>query len=171
MIRDIPSFIRYFDGVRRRTLTFARAIPPERIDWAPRPDEFTFGDLLRHLAAIEKISVQAVVAGRWGAYPGHGPELAPDLEAAIACLQAVHAEAMEQLAALPDEVLRQPRPDLTGQTLKAWRLLMAMLEHEIHHRSQIASYLADLGLEPPQIYGLHVEDVVELSARQAEAGR
>ena len=164
MIRDIHSFIRYFDGVRRRTLAFARAIPAERIDWAPRDDEFSFGDLLRHLAAIEKISVQAVVSGRWGAYPGHGPRLAPDLESAIAYLDATHAEAVELLAGLPDETLDQPRQALTGQPLKAWRLLMAMLEHEIHHRSQIASYLATLDVEPPQIYGLHVDDVVALSA-------
>jgi len=170
MIRDIPGFIRYFDGVRRRTLAFARAIPPERIDWAPRPGEFTFGDLLRHLAAIEKISIQAVAAGRWGVYPGHDPDLAPDLESAIAYLDAVHAEGVSLLSALPDEILDQPRTDLTGQPLKAWRLLMAMLEHEIHHRSQIASYLAGLGLEPPQIYGLHVDDVAALSARLDDAG-
>jgi uncharacterized damage-inducible protein DinB len=40
---------------------------------------------------------------------------------------------------------------------------MAMIEHEIHHRSQLAVYLSLLGVEPPQIYGLGVEDVIALA--------
>ena len=34
---------------------------------------------------------------------------------------------------------------------------MAMVEHEIHHRSQLAAYLAELGVQPPQLFGVMVE--------------
>ncbi len=47
--------------------------------------------------------------------------------------------------------------------IKAWRILLAMAEHEVHHRSQLAVYLALMGVEPPQIYGLKIEDIIELS--------
>jgi uncharacterized damage-inducible protein DinB len=40
---------------------------------------------------------------------------------------------------------------------------MAMVEHEIHHRSQIAMYLSLMGVPPPHIYGLGVEDVIALA--------
>ena len=80
MIESVESYIRYFDGIRRRTLACAQAIPADRIDWSPREDEFTYGDILRHIAAVEEITVCAVVGKRWKAYPGHAQDLAPELE-------------------------------------------------------------------------------------------
>jgi len=44
--------------------------------------------------------------------------------------------------------------------VKAWRFLMAMVEHEVHHRSQLDCYLSLAGVEPPQIYGWRMEDVM-----------
>jgi uncharacterized damage-inducible protein DinB len=42
-----------------------------------------------------------------------------------------------------------------------------MTEHEVHHRSQLASYLTWMGVEPPDIFGLGVEDVERLTAQAA----
>jgi uncharacterized damage-inducible protein DinB len=42
---------------------------------------------------------------------------------------------------------------------------MAMVEHEVHHRSQLDCYLAEAGVEPPQIYGWRMEDVMARVAR------
>jgi hypothetical protein len=44
---------------------------------------------------------------------------------------------------------------------------MAMCEHEVHHRSQLASYLTLIGIEAPDIFGLGVEDVTRLTAEAA----
>jgi uncharacterized damage-inducible protein DinB len=165
MIQNVESFIRYFTGIRRRTVTFAQAIPARQIDWSPKAGEFTCGDILRHLAAIETMTVQVVVAGDWPPYPGHDRSLAGRLEEVIAYVHSNHVQAMAQLATLPDPELLQPRPAIDGRPLKAWRLLMAMIEHEVHHRSQLASYLFLMGVEPPQIFGLDVQDVIDLSNR------
>ena len=170
MIQNVESFVKYFDGIRRRTLTFVRAIPADRIDWSPQAGEFTLGDLVRHIAAIEQITVYAVVHDRWKAYPGHGSSLAVDLEQVIAYLEATHAEAVGLLQTLPDGELQQPRTSLAKRPLKAWRLLMSIVEHEVHHRSQIASYLETLGQIPPQIFGLGVDDVASISANLAREG-
>ena len=51
--------------------------------------------------------------------------------------------------------------------MRAWRLLLAMTEHEVHHRSQLASYLTWMGVEAPDIFGLGVEDVERLTAQAA----
>jgi uncharacterized damage-inducible protein DinB len=57
---------------------------------------------------------------------------------------------------VPDARLAQRVQDLDGGTIRAWRFLMAMVEHEIHHRSQLDAWLALAGTEPPQIYGYTV---------------
>ena len=48
-ITDIETFLDYFERVRERTKRVAAVIPPEHLEWAPRPGAFSFGDLLRHL--------------------------------------------------------------------------------------------------------------------------
>lgn len=164
MIQDVNSFIKYFDSVRRRTIKFIQAIPDHQIDWAPRKDEFTCGDIVRHLAATELMFVKAVVVEDWE-YLGHDRSLASSLAETIEHLERCHIEATAFLHRLSNSDLSQPRPTLNGPPVKGWRLLMAMVEHEVHHRSQLAVYLTLMGVKPPHIYGLGVEDVVVLSAK------
>jgi uncharacterized damage-inducible protein DinB len=162
MIEQVAGFADYFASIRRRTRSFVRTIPADRLGWSPRAGEFTCGELVRHLAAAEQMFVGAVVEGRWR-YPGHTHDSTQTLDELIAELEVGHAVALERLRALDDAVLAQPRPTLNGPPARAWRLLMALVEHEIHHRSQLALYLALMGVEPPQIYGLGVEDVIALA--------
>jgi uncharacterized damage-inducible protein DinB len=167
MIQTVESYIQYFNGIRRRTLAFAQAIPADRVNWSPRENEFTSGDILRHLAAVEKITVYAVVNKKWRAYPGHAQDLACEMKEILGYLDATHTEAMISLRTLPDTELQEPRIALAGPPLKAWRLLMSIIEHEVHHRSQLASYLTTLAVTPPQIFGLEVDDVIATSTRLA----
>jgi uncharacterized damage-inducible protein DinB len=159
MIQSTSAFIHYFDGIRRRTLTFARIIPAGQLDWSPAAGEFTCADIVRHLTAAESLFVGAVVEGRWH-YRGHNRSPDDTLDSLLAGLEAGHVAAMALLGTLPDTALPEARPTLDGPPVKAWRLLMAMVEHEVHHRSQLAVYLALLGVTPPHIYGLGVEDVI-----------
>ena len=160
MIQDIARFIGYFESIRRRTMTFVQAIPSDRFEWRPAPGEFTCGELVRHIAAAEQMYVGLVLTGRWQ-YAGHADEASASAEATLAGLSAGHASAMERLRQLPDAELSQLRPALgDGPPIKVWRWLMAMVEHEVHHRSQLAMYLTLMGATPPQIYGMGVEDVI-----------
>jgi uncharacterized damage-inducible protein DinB len=171
MIATVPGFTDYFDGVRRRTRDFFAAIPAERIDWTPKPGEYSCGDIVRHVAAAEAMFVGAVVDGQWR-YPGHDRRLAPTLATALARLDAGHAEAGARLRGLEDGALDQTRPSLEpgARPVRAWRLLLAMVEHEVHHRSQLASYLTWMGFEAPDIFGLGVEDVERLTAHAGGRG-
>ncbi len=162
MIQNTNSFVEYFDSVRRRTMNFIRVIPADRFDWSPRENEFTCRDLVWHLAAAEKMFVGVVMEGQWR-YPGHDQTRASSLDEAIAYLEACHAESMTALRNLNDAELYQPRPSLKGPPVKTWRWLMAMVEHEIHHRSQLAVYLTLMGIKPPHLYGLGIEDIVALT--------
>jgi uncharacterized damage-inducible protein DinB len=159
MIEHVADFIRYFDSIRRLTLQFARTVPADRRDWAPLAGEFTCGDLIRHLTAAEEMFTGAVLTGRWR-YPGHTAAAGDTLEDLLARLESGHAATMARLGTLPDAALLAPCPTLDGPPTKTWRLLMALVEHEIHHRSQLAMYLTLMGVPPPHIYGLGVEDVI-----------
>lgn len=53
-IASAESFLAYLEKVRERTLRVARHIPPERLEWSYREGRFSFGDILRHLGAIER---------------------------------------------------------------------------------------------------------------------
>jgi len=164
MIRSTADFIRYFESIRRRTLNYARLVPPDRLGWSPGQGEFTCAHILRHILATERMFVRAALEGRWN-YEGHESEEEGGLDELLALFETVHAEVMRALAQLPDANLDAPRPGPKGdgQPVKAWRWLMAMAEHEIHHRSQLAVYLSMLGVQPPHIFGLGVEDLIALS--------
>jgi uncharacterized damage-inducible protein DinB len=100
---------------------------------------------------------------------GHERERGASLEQALAYLDACHATAGGLLAAADDDMLTAVVPPLEpgARPIKAWRLLMAMTEHEVHHRSQLASYLTWMGVEAPDVFGLGVEDVMRLTAEPA----
>ena len=164
MIGSVREFTEYFDGVRRRTVGFFRTIPPDMIDWAPTPGEYTCGDIVRHVATSESMFTGVLAAGVWR-YDGHDRALAPTLEQALALLDARHAAAVRALAQTDDAALAASRPSLESgaRPIRGWRVLMAMCEHEVHHRSQLASYLTLMGVDAPDIFGLGVEDVARLA--------
>jgi uncharacterized damage-inducible protein DinB len=159
MIYSTAKFIDYFASVRKRTLNYVRAIPADQLNWLPKDGEFTCADIVRHIASGEKMFVGVVTKGAWK-YEGHIGDQ-KSLDELIAHLHQSHRIAMDTLASLPDTKLSQPRPALEGGVqVKAWRWLMAMVEHEVHHRSQLAMYLFLMGITPPHIYGMGVEDLI-----------
>ena len=164
MIQSITDFIKYFESIRRRTLNYIRVVPADQLDWSPKEGEFTCADIIRHFAASEKMFVGVVVNGRWN-YEGHVSDQQQSLDELNALLESTHIEAMNTLEQLSNQDLNEPRygPKREGHPLKAWRWLMAMTEHEIHHRSQLAVYLSLMGVQPPHIFGLGVEDFIAVS--------
>jgi uncharacterized damage-inducible protein DinB len=164
MIRSTVDFIKYFESIRRRTLNYIRVVPADQLDWSPKEGEFTCADIIRHFAASERMFVGVVVNGRWN-YEGHASNQQQSLDKLVALLESVHVEAMNMLEQLSNDGLNTPRfgPKGEGHPLKAWRWLMAMTEHEIHHRSQLAVYLSLMDVQPPHIFGLGVEDLMAIS--------
>jgi uncharacterized damage-inducible protein DinB len=172
VIASMREFTEYFDGVRRRTVGFFGTIPADMIDWAPKDGEYTCGDIVRHVAASESMFTGVVADGAWR-YDGHARELGATLAETLALLDARHAAATQALAKAGDAALTQPRPALEpgGRPIRGWRVLMAMCEHEVHHRSQLASYLTLMGVDAPDIFGLGVEDVERLTSGAPAVGR
>lgn len=158
MVTSMDSFVRYFESVRQRTLRFIAQIPAEQIDFARHEGKYSLGDLIRHIASTETMFVTAALDGEWR-YPGHDRTLGATLTEAVAYLEEVHRGALARLGKTPDAALQAKRPTLDGHSVSAWRILMLMVEHEVHHRSQLSQGLVDLGLEAPQLFGKQMEEL------------
>jgi uncharacterized damage-inducible protein DinB len=64
---------------------------------------------------------------------------------------------------LTDEDLNKKGATPDGHPIAAWKLLRAMVEHEIHHRGQIYVYLGILGVRTPPLYALREHELRALS--------
>jgi uncharacterized damage-inducible protein DinB len=167
-ITRIEPFLEYFERVRERTRRVLVCIPPERLEWSHQPGAFTFGDLIRHLGAIERFMFAENALGRPSRYPGHGRELAEGHEAVLAFLDRMHRESLEIFRSLTPEDLDRRCETPGGARLHVWKWLRSMVEHEIHHRGQIYLMLGLLGIATPPLYGLTSEEVLERSLPAGE---
>lgn len=61
--------------------------------------------------------------------------------------------------------------DTPGSTLSGWRILMMLVEHEVHHRSQIDAYAGLQGWPVPDIFNRSAEDIAALRAEQLSRHR
>lgn len=157
---EAKDLVRYFDRVRERTMRVVGCIPPERVDWTYRQGKFTFGDLMRHLAAVERWMFAENVAGRPSIYPGHGRELAGGYDEIVDYMRRMHAESM---AIFHGVDLERKCVTPGGAELRAGQWIRSMIEHEAHHRGQLYLYLAMLDIPTPPLYGLTEEEVRERS--------
>ncbi len=162
-IRDVDSFLSYWERVRERTARVAALIPADRLEWTYRPGKYTLGDLVRHLAGIERSMYAENVQGRPSRYPGHGRELADGPEAVRAYFQRLHEESVAIFRSLAPEDLERKCVPPGGAPIATWKWLRAMVEHEIHHRGQMYVYLGMLGISTPPLYGLTEEEVRQRS--------
>ena len=158
-IRSVAQFLAYWDSVRARTTRVVACIPPDRLEWSFRPGTFTPGDLVRHLATIERYMYAETVAGRPSRYQGCGRELADGLPAVMAFFHRLDAEAKEIIGSLSDEDLTRKCETPAGVPITTWKWLRAMVEHEVHHRGQIYLMLNLLEVETPPLFGLTSEEV------------
>jgi len=164
-IREISSFLDYYEKVRQRTSRVVDLLPPEKLEWTYRPGKFTAGDLVRHIAAIERYLYAENVQGQPSRYPGHSRDLADGFEAVRRFFDRTHAESMEIFGRLTNEDLQRKCLTPAGSPITTWKWLRALVEHEIHHRGQLYLYLGMLGVPAPPLYGLSSEEVFARSER------
>ena len=162
-IRSADSFLKYYENVRERTMRVVRCTPPDKIEWTCREGGFTIGDLMRHLAAVERYVFAENVLAKPSRYAGCGRDLADGLDNVLAFMERLHRESVEIFGRLTDDGLNKKGLTPEGHPIAAWKLLRAMVEHEIHHRGQIYVYLGILGVATPPLYTLREHELRALS--------
>ncbi|EJF08679.1 DinB family protein [Pontibacter sp. BAB1700] len=167
-ISSIPSFLDYYGKIRQRTERVIACIPADQFDWTYREGKFTFADQIRHIAAIERYLYAETVQGRSAAYTGCGKALADDPEQVLAFFREKHQESLAIFSSLSDQGLQQKIQTPGGGQITCWKWLRALIEHEIHHRAHIYTYLGILGIPTPPIFGLTSEQVQEQSTQASK---
>lgn len=159
------EFLDYWEKVRQRTVKVIACVPPEKYDWRYAEGKFSFADIIRHLATIERYMYAENVQFKPSLYPGHGTEVANGAplvdgpENVMAFFHRLHRESMEIFGWLTPEDLQKKCVTPGGVSISVWKWLRAMVEHEVHHRAQIYVYLGMLGIPTPPLYGLTSEEV------------
>ena len=169
MITDIESYLRFFDSVRRRTERDVAALPPQAAAWRPPAASgeagWGIGQLVEHIGGSRLYFASAYRGEGWLFSPADVDRA--DQQTWLPWLQS----SAERFAALLREtpaawLTRRIEMIDTPGTLPGWRLLMMMLEHEVHHRSQIDTYAGLQGWNVPQIFERSFESVTALQAEQ-----
>ena len=170
MITDIASYLRFFDSVRRRTARDVAALPPAAAGWRPTAGSgeaaWNIGQIVSHIG-VSRLYFASAYRGEgwiWAA-----PDMDPADQATwLPWLEQSAERYAARLADTPDDWLtrRVDTIDTPGATLSGWRILMMMLEHEVHHRSQIDAYAGQAGWPVPDIFNRSAESINALQGVQ-----
>ena len=158
-IRTAAQFLEYWESFRSRTRRVVTCIPPDKLEWTWRPGAFSFGDLVRHLATIERYMYAENVSGRPSSYPGCGRDLADGYDAVLAYFDRLDAESRAIIGGLTEADLAGKCRTPAGIPMTTWKWLRSMVEHEAHHRGQIYLMLNMIDVATPPLYGLTSEEV------------
>jgi len=168
MFTSVETFLRYFDGVNRRALRDIAALPPEAEGWKPETGEgekaWSINTLVGHMCTSRLYFASAYLGNGWVT------PAPPDVRRRESWAPALEASAAEFRAKIeptpPDWLERRIQMIDTDGTLPGWRLLMMMMEHDIHHRSQIDTYAGINGWDVPDIYNRSAETIATLQDEQ-----
>ncbi len=171
VIADLQSFVRYFEGVHGRTARDVGSLPEEAESWRPPPSkdqEASWGvpQIVKHIAEARLFFAGAFLGEGWVWDQWPDPVERKDewlaaLEKSFGAFSARVSDVQaDRLGEKVDPIAKEGRP------LSAWRLLMMMVEHEVHHRSQLETYAGLNGWPVNQTFGRTNEWVV--SQREAE---
>ncbi len=173
MFRSMTAFLRYFDAVHRRAVRDIGMLPPKAEGWRPAAGEgenaWSINQIVGHMAGSRLYFASA--------YRGEGwvSPSPPDVSSRERWVPAIEhsAEALaSQLEGTPDEWLdRRIAMIDTDGTLSGWRVLAMMVEHDIHHRSQLDTYAGLNGWPVPDIFARSAEAIGDLQDQQRERYR
>jgi uncharacterized damage-inducible protein DinB len=146
-LADLREHLKRYRDVTLQTLEF---VPDDKLGWAPGEGLRTFAGQFMHVAQAEDFYSHGFFTGEYDfsrlkppAEPVTGDLLRQRLSDA-------HAFTDERLASLAagklDEVMEVPNVPVAW-TLRSW--LWYLVEHEIHHKAQLALYLRQVGITPP----------------------
>lgn len=162
MIHDISEYISFANQIRKRTLKYVGVVPDSLLDFSPVKGKFTIGDLMRHIGSAQLMFLRYLEKGEW-TFIDHDPSKGKTVNEIEAYLHDCHQKYTEGLLRLGNDLLSKRFPTLNGNELSASNILMSAVEHEIHHRGQLSTYLQLNHIQPPQLFGVRLEDIKRIS--------
>lgn len=162
-------FLPALEREHRTTRAVIEAVPTLKWDYRPDANSRTALELAWHIVAAEKRFLEGIANGGFDFNPIHRPESvqsSPEIgrwygemfQSVFARLQKLSAE---QLMTIVDfrGLLQMP----------AVFYCQFVLNHSIHHRGQLSTYLRPMGAKVPAIYGESYDSAEARKAAQAKS--
>lgn len=150
------DLVKYVTNVHARTYEAVQRLDDSHLHWRPAPGEFTAAELVMHIINTRLMNLEGIQQKRQR-YRGHA---VPAGAAAHDLERRLLRSGKKVIAGMAGADLEAIIPNLAGDAFPGWRRVIGgLIEHEVHHRSQLCSYLTGMGIEPPPLYGLHAEDL------------
>ena len=165
LITTIPALKNEHQTTRR----VIEAIPTENSDYRPDPACKTAIELAWHIVAAEKRFFSAVVAGAFDFTPLPRPENVRTGADIAALSDTIFAEGIQGVETLSDDQLTRIIDFRGVFQLPAISYVQFIMNHTIHHRGQLSTYLRPMGGKVPSIYGESYDAVQARMAREAKA--
>ncbi len=149
--RDL--FLKQKEVVRKQTRQLFPNIPRDKAAWVPVEGALPLGLMLRHIWHSESGVREVPLYNRWNYYERRIPEglfailgEVQNIDQEIETLERVHQETMDLVAKAREEIFEQEfRNDKFNFRRKGYVILLGIIQHEVHHRAQLLTYLRILG--------------------------
>ena len=137
-------FAKHWQVAKEFTLAVAEAMPADRYDFKPNPEQLTFGRLMTHIGAQNSDSCATAT------HTTPLPEPAVhDKTTALKYLVDTFDKCAKDLDAVPPELLDKEAYKFRDQPVLGYEALWYAFTHMAHHRGQAEVYLRVKGLKPP----------------------
>lgn len=151
----------------RTTRAVIEAIPQTNHDYRPDPYSKTATELAWHIAAAEHRFYSGIAAGAFDFSPNHRPESVQTGPQIAQWFGESFAKNAERLGKMSGEQLLK-NIDFRGLFQRpAVTFLNIALNHSVHHRGQLSTYLRAMGSRVPAIYGESYDSAAAKQAAQA----
>ncbi len=141
----------WFEEVKPPIMKALDKVPEDKLDWMPAKDMISLGNIFMHIAEASDWWITTIIDGKESTDYTPCPSFPRDK---IKTLLDEHWDRLENYFARCPEMTRKEIPhQWRGEThiITGRWIMMHLLEHDIHHRSQINHYLRIMGIEPPKI--------------------
>ncbi len=150
----------------RTTKKILEAVPAGKADYRPDPCSRTAIDLVRHIAAAEMRFLETTINAEFPATSALPDSVKTPAEVA-AWYSENFARNFEKLTQLKGDHLVKITDFRGIFKLPAVAFVQVGMNHSIHHRGQLSSYLRCMGAKVPSIYGESFDDAQARKAAQA----
>ena len=151
----------------RTTKKILEAVPADKAGYQPDSCAKTANELLRHIATAEFFFLEAVLNGVFNPSSVKIPETATTPAQVAEWYEQTFTKNFDALTKLSGEQLAKI-VDFRGMfQMPAVMFLQFGLNHTIHHRGQLSTYLRPMGSKVPAIYGESYDSAQAKKAAQA----
>ena len=148
-----------FDVELAMTRRLLDRVPVNDPNWRPHPKSMSMGKLAMHVARLPELATLCLTTDSFDLAGSKGPDLTlKSHDHLLATFDEGVATARAALAGATDAHLSAPWRFSFGDRVisdqpRAFALTHTFLGHLIHHRAQLGTYLRQLDLAVPPVYG------------------